>query len=152
MPSWKEMIHRELAQCQYCYKSRGPKVSLQKCAGCKVDLYCSKECQKAAWKTHKVKCALNRRVHALPDEQIDASKALRDFTGKHRPTINETAVRALKVFEDPSRAERDFLMIRVGFHPGSNRLLYAFPMAEDMRGQLNQIKEDDKRVGTSCRA
>jgi hypothetical protein len=60
-----------------------------------------------------VRCALNQRVHALPAEQIYASKALRDFTRKHRPTINETAVRALNVFEDPSRAERDLLMLRL---------------------------------------
>jgi hypothetical protein len=108
-----------------------------------------------------VKCALNQRVHSLPDEHIDASKTLRDFTSKHRPTINETAVRALNVFEDPSRAGRDLLMLRLRPRLDSTRTqtafcvtaanvvpVDAFPMAEDMRGQLKQIKEDDKRVGT----
>ncbi|KAJ7854842.1 hypothetical protein B0H14DRAFT_3136477 [Mycena olivaceomarginata] len=114
-------IYRELTQCQYCYKSKGPKVSLQNVQGAR---------------------SIYIRVHSLPDEHIDASKTLRDFTSKHRPTINETAVRALYVFEDPSRAGRDLLMLRL--RPSSN----AFPMAEDMRGQLKQIKEDDKRVGT----
>ncbi|KAJ7851421.1 hypothetical protein B0H14DRAFT_3866343 [Mycena olivaceomarginata] len=160
MSSKKEKIHRELTECQYCYKSKSPKVSLQKCAGCKVDLNCSKECQKSAWKTHKVKCALNQRVYALPDEQIHASKALRDFTSKHRPTINETAIRALNVFEDPSCAERDLLMIKLRPRLYSTRTqtafcvtaanvvpIDAFPMAEDMRGQLKRIKEDDKQVG-----
>ncbi|KAJ7923714.1 hypothetical protein B0H13DRAFT_1602357, partial [Mycena leptocephala] len=88
-------------------------------------------------------------------------KALRDFTSKHRPTINETAVRALNVFEDPSRAERDLLMIRLRPRLDSTRTqtafcvtatnvvpIDAFPMAEDMRGQLKQMKEDSKRVGT----
>ena len=107
-----------------------------------------------------MKCALNQRVYALPEEQINASKALRDFTSKHRPTINETAVRALNVFEDPSRAERDLLMIKLRPRLYSTRTqtafcvtaanvvpIDAFPMAEDMRGQLKQIK-DDKQVGT----
>ncbi|KAF9477093.1 hypothetical protein BDN70DRAFT_881584 [Pholiota conissans] len=32
-------------------------VDVKKCAKCKVSLYCSKECQKKDWKTHKTRCA-----------------------------------------------------------------------------------------------
>ncbi|KAJ7820959.1 hypothetical protein B0H13DRAFT_1660678 [Mycena leptocephala] len=75
--------------------------------------------------------------------------ALRDFTSKHRPTLNETAVRALNVFVDPSRGEHDLLMIKLKPRLYSTVVpVDVFPMAEDMRGQLKQIKEDDKRFGT----
>ncbi|KAJ7156722.1 hypothetical protein C8R46DRAFT_1114977 [Mycena filopes] len=83
----KQTLRNELTQCQYCFKSKGPGVDLRKCAACKVDLYCSKECQKSAWKTHKSKCALNQRTNAFPVEKEDLLKMLRSFTSKHRPTI-----------------------------------------------------------------
>jgi hypothetical protein len=35
-----ETNRKELTQCQFCYKSRAEGAVLQKCAGCKVDLYC----------------------------------------------------------------------------------------------------------------
>ncbi|KAJ7689951.1 hypothetical protein B0H17DRAFT_1134667 [Mycena rosella] len=37
----KETGCKELTERQYCYKSKGPGVSLQKCGACQVDLYCS---------------------------------------------------------------------------------------------------------------
>lgn len=39
--------------CDNCNKSSG---QLQSCAACKKARYCSRECQKAAWKTHKLHC------------------------------------------------------------------------------------------------
>jgi splicing suppressor protein 51 len=44
--------------CEYCDKTAANAVveRLQQCAGCKLTLYCSKECQKADWKTHKKEC------------------------------------------------------------------------------------------------
>ena len=35
-----ETNRKELTQCQHCYKSRAAGAVLQKCAACKVDLYC----------------------------------------------------------------------------------------------------------------
>ncbi|KAJ7168006.1 hypothetical protein C8R46DRAFT_1094683 [Mycena filopes] len=81
----KQTLRNELTQCQYCHKSKGPGVTLRKCASCEVDIYC----------THKSKCALNQKTNAFPAEQVDALKMLRRFTSKHRPTIAEGGIRAL---------------------------------------------------------
>lgn len=120
----------------------------------------SKACQKSAWKTHKAKCALNQRTDSMPAEKTDALKTLRGFTSKHRPTIAEGGIRAINVLEDPSRAERELLLILVRSRPDSNRLETAyfvtmlsvvpidtFPQAHEMRGQLKQASDDNKRSG-----
>jgi hypothetical protein len=40
-------------RCEFCKKEG---VHLMKCSQCKVADYCSKACQKSAWKSHKVMC------------------------------------------------------------------------------------------------
>jgi len=42
-------------KCSYCAADCG-KASLRKCSSCKLSRYCSRECQKKAWKTHKASC------------------------------------------------------------------------------------------------
>jgi hypothetical protein len=80
----------------------------------------SQPCQRAAWRTHKPKCAINR----AQNQRIGATgtnllKSLRTFTGKHRPTISEVGVRALGVLGDPTRAERDVLLIALSPPPAA---------------------------------
>lgn len=142
-----EPIRKELTQCQYCFKSRAAGVTLQKCAACKIDIYCvcyfgpvwfpisnlfhlvlqSKECQKKAWPTHKSKCKLNRLLASGgPTTQLDVLKNLRAFTSKHRPTIAEASLRALEVCVDPSRAFRDVVVIFLESRSGSTRTETSF--------------------------
>jgi hypothetical protein len=45
-----------LEGCTKCGKHRSASVELLKCARCRMTLYCSAECQKAHWKTHKPDC------------------------------------------------------------------------------------------------
>lgn len=42
-------------ECMGC-RNRVPKELLKKCSACKTVRYCSKECQKKAWRTHKPTC------------------------------------------------------------------------------------------------
>ena len=42
--------------CSVCLKE-----GAKKCSRCKVQLYCSKECQQKDWKNHKTVCKLNKR-------------------------------------------------------------------------------------------
>ena len=43
--------------CMGC-RNRVPKEQLKKCSACKTVRYCSKECQKKAWKIHKRTCKI----------------------------------------------------------------------------------------------
>lgn len=42
-----------LRQCYYCGKPESEQFKLKKCARCSLVVYCSKECQKKHWSTHK---------------------------------------------------------------------------------------------------
>ena len=44
-----------MSACASCKKSP-PAVTLKRCAKCSVTPYCSRECQKADWKSHKKSC------------------------------------------------------------------------------------------------
>ncbi|KAJ7816528.1 hypothetical protein B0H14DRAFT_3877844 [Mycena olivaceomarginata] len=63
--------------------------------------------------------------------RMDMVKRLRALTSKHRPTVVEAGIRALGVLADPTRAERDVLLISRDLRP-----IASFPKSDKMRGQL----------------
>ncbi|KAJ6592527.1 hypothetical protein B0H19DRAFT_1245393 [Mycena capillaripes] len=138
-------VRRELTQCQFCIKSKVSGVALRKDAVLTSVIsvfssdFQSKDCQRSAWKTHEAKCALNQR------------------TKLQMPMI-EGPVSALNVLADPSRAERDVIMISLKPRIGSTCLataftitvisvvpIAAFPTAQEMRSQLKQVSDDSRR-------
>ncbi|KAH7913088.1 hypothetical protein BJ138DRAFT_1003056 [Hygrophoropsis aurantiaca] len=46
---------REMSKCYRCYRT-GLEVKLSACSRCQAAKYCSKECQKADWGSHKEQC------------------------------------------------------------------------------------------------
>ena len=44
------------SKCWFCGKMQGHVGQLRRCGGCKVALYCSRECQRNDWKKHKKTC------------------------------------------------------------------------------------------------
>ncbi|KAK7943092.1 MYND domain protein, partial [Apiospora aurea] len=51
-------------ECNACKKTG---IDLKKCSKCQTTLYCSRDCQKADWKSHKKVCNSNAQNH-LPDK------------------------------------------------------------------------------------
>ena len=45
--------------CQFC----GTGDAKKRCSACKCELYCNRECQKAAWKKHQLVCRLIGKEH-----------------------------------------------------------------------------------------
>ncbi|RDX52841.1 hypothetical protein OH76DRAFT_129706 [Lentinus brumalis] len=64
-----------LRRCQECGQAQDAEHRLQRCAGCFHILYCSKTCQKKAWKTHKLLCSTNagiiERSDSIPQPQLE---------------------------------------------------------------------------------
>ncbi|KIK51458.1 hypothetical protein GYMLUDRAFT_252067 [Collybiopsis luxurians FD-317 M1] len=58
----KERIRKEMEQCMECGQRKTRANLLMKCGRCKVDTYCSKECQKRTWALHKDRCKQNQGV------------------------------------------------------------------------------------------
>ena len=48
--------------CACCGAENGNGASLKQCAGCKIPFYCSKECQKSDWSSHKELCKATRQL------------------------------------------------------------------------------------------
>lgn len=126
----------------------------------------SRECQKAAWPTHKTKCRLNTRAEQLPAGMlslVDAKlKALRAFTSKHRPTLCECGIRALELGISLANCEHEFLLVRVRERPGWKKAELSFvvegtgparydwlapQLAAEMQVVRRQADESNKRTG-----
>ena len=54
--------------CAKCHKNQAD-VSLKRCGKCHNQWYCSRECQKADWKTHKVSCGSSQQSNAQTKPQ-----------------------------------------------------------------------------------
>ncbi|EIW60819.1 uncharacterized protein TRAVEDRAFT_64172 [Trametes versicolor FP-101664 SS1] len=72
--------------CGYCWKYESDlpaNTKLKRCVGCSVALYCSRDCQKAAWATHKRLCRPSDSESApnsLPNQLAGHSTPLELFT------------------------------------------------------------------------
>ena len=56
--------------CSFCFIETE---ALKKCSGCKVDQYCSKDCQAASWKkTHKHECVILKKLSRIPPTAVRA--------------------------------------------------------------------------------
>ncbi|OCH84731.1 hypothetical protein OBBRIDRAFT_829312 [Obba rivulosa] len=130
-----EKIRKLLTQCQYCFKSRGHEVKLYRCSECSNELYCSKQCQTAAWPSHKKICKRSR----LPEREANKRKALNDFIRKHSYTIAVAGTRALELWLDFLRAERDVLLIFLRSRPGSPRPEKAFYCVEATEWPIDEF-------------
>ncbi|KIK63366.1 hypothetical protein GYMLUDRAFT_241858 [Collybiopsis luxurians FD-317 M1] len=109
-----EPLRRQLDQCTECYTSHSVWKPLQKCSGCLIAKYCSRECQKKAWPAHKPTCERNRNNQAnWSSERHLAMSALRKFVVKHRPSIAKAALQAFRLQSQPQQALHNFLAIYV---------------------------------------
>ncbi|KAI0076487.1 hypothetical protein K474DRAFT_1662839 [Panus rudis PR-1116 ss-1] len=110
---------------------------------------------------HKEKCKLNRRCLDVGDDLAAENALLRAFTGKHRPVIADSAIRALDIQKEPSRAKTHFLLIRLRKRSGRLRTETAYfvmdaevvpyaavpePKRTEMQRQLKLAFENQKRA------
>ncbi|KAJ6453972.1 hypothetical protein C8R45DRAFT_1192431 [Mycena sanguinolenta] len=84
--------------CENCTIRR---VDLRRCAGCGVVRYCSKECQKAHWKSHKVDCVKNtelqKKAEALGPDYSEKLKAIGKWSDQLSIPIGAASMSALNV-------------------------------------------------------
>ncbi|KAF7332716.1 hypothetical protein MKEN_00155000 [Mycena kentingensis (nom. inval.)] len=68
------------AKCEHCLLSQREKGGkLSRCKACSVAVYCGKECQEAAWPTHKAGCKLHRQKAVEVAEKSGIPSGYADF-------------------------------------------------------------------------
>jgi hypothetical protein len=69
----------DTASCQVCEKGKAEGIKLSFCIACRSVSYCSRACQKADWKTHKIICKVlnvgDAKQIGLADHQVRAEAA-----------------------------------------------------------------------------
>lgn len=75
-----ETLRKGLTQCQRCFKSRGSGVTLSKCSGCNVELYCVCPSLTTSWTRYRFTTAFCRaksvrRLLGLPTKKSAGSIA-----------------------------------------------------------------------------
>ncbi|EKM52946.1 uncharacterized protein PHACADRAFT_210709 [Phanerochaete carnosa HHB-10118-sp] len=105
--------------CQQCQRRKGAGVKLSRCTGCKYMLYCSKECQRAAWPFHKRMCGIARACTAEHGEE--RTRSLDAFVARHRDTLFNITFWVLEGDQDMANTENKVLWITVKPRPEPTR-------------------------------
>ncbi|KAJ7209446.1 hypothetical protein B0H12DRAFT_1157890 [Mycena haematopus] len=117
--------------CENCTVRR---VDLRRCAGCGVVRYCSRECQKAHWKTHKVDCLTNvemqKKAEALGPDYSQKLKAIGKWSDELSIPIGAASVSALNVMGRRENIDDYVLIIYVEFLGSSAKAPYTHDVVD----------------------
>ncbi|KAG2099108.1 hypothetical protein BD769DRAFT_1008092 [Suillus cothurnatus] len=88
-------------RCMYCNTDVG-RDKVKTCGRCRLVRYCSKECQVASWKTHKLRCNQNLRESLANDPASNAlNTALSKWINNWRDELHNWAIWAMDLANSP---------------------------------------------------
>ncbi|RDX46261.1 hypothetical protein OH76DRAFT_1407172 [Lentinus brumalis] len=131
MPTDTGSVKRMSRKCNSCYVT-GDEKQLFSCSRCRSQAYCSKECQKADWKTHKKMCQNNGLLESVLKEHestpmglfdrltlvdgmsmYELDQRLEKWVRWHSGTLMAATVQALRLPEDVTRAHTHLLYVKL---------------------------------------
>lgn len=132
-----------------CANSTCDKAGVHLCAGCGEEIYCSKDCQKAHWQSHKVQCqnALRPKAAVSSSQSFDALsvKQLKNVMKAKAGTFD--AIKRTKILEQLDHIiERPALIKFVSEHiqPAEVDKLLATPESSS-KAQASRPSEPKKK-------
>lgn len=119
---------RGVRVCDTCGSIEQPTIKFRLCGGCMTTNYCSQECQRKHWPSHKQICqhtvaqvaaTKQQPISAdYPDENI--AKLLRRFTSQHTALLGWAGFQALQLKRVPSNVRQSALLIELTPRPSSD--------------------------------
>ncbi|KAH7905628.1 hypothetical protein BJ138DRAFT_1094953 [Hygrophoropsis aurantiaca] len=117
-------VERRCFTCGACE----PQKKLFRCSGCQQIWYCSKRCQAAEWKTHKISCReIRREREALDALQYSGFGNIQRSADWMKCRIgsfganNSVPMHALGMQRDPSRGRTHIIFYNVEYTPRASR-------------------------------
>ncbi|TFY56451.1 hypothetical protein EVJ58_g7635 [Rhodofomes roseus] len=92
--------------------------AFSRCKGCNIGEYCSKECQKQAWPSHRTSCQksqTDRRM--LNDEQRELWDDLQRWAARHRTPLYHGMLAAFDLERRPQAHETHWLGVHLKYLP-----------------------------------
>ncbi|XP_042878972.1 putative protein MSS51 homolog, mitochondrial isoform X2 [Penaeus japonicus] len=91
--------------CHACFEMPSQKCFLKRCAQCQLVSYCSKQCQKKDWSSHKHFCQANKvdggkNVFSQAKLKVHDKKSWQEFRNCLQVAANINLQRRLDIFED----------------------------------------------------
>ncbi|KDR79798.1 hypothetical protein GALMADRAFT_241879 [Galerina marginata CBS 339.88] len=120
-----------------CY-TRAIDVTLKACARCKSIRYCSRDCQSAHWKTHKVWCNYYIQLaeelakadaeggdYGLPPglTLLELDQTLEKWVKLYNNLLTAATIHALSLPKDIKRARSYLLRVKISYRPDNNGVL-----------------------------
>ncbi|KAJ6572130.1 hypothetical protein B0H19DRAFT_1256040 [Mycena capillaripes] len=118
--------------CRTC-GAREPLVTLLKCNNCKYIYYCSRECQRAHWKHHKVECremvATQEKIERMSLNDPNGVKLATDWSlwcNSNHDATQFGMIHALGLHRNPQRGRTHIVVKKVEYVPTASKLKHRF--------------------------
>jgi len=157
--------HRECDNCGKTETALTGRFSL--CAQCKIVQYCSKDCQRSHWASHKAVCQVTAQTVARVQHEAQSNKEdypsdqlpkyLRKFCSHHASLLAWVAYQALELRRMPANIRSKSLLIEIEFDPSAPQRFKLVDTHFVPRSYLSQyadptIVNDVSRRESRCRA
>ncbi|EKM58660.1 uncharacterized protein PHACADRAFT_88732 [Phanerochaete carnosa HHB-10118-sp] len=156
-PSHPTPKQRGYRMCDSCGTIEQPNTRFRLCGGCMTTQYCSQECQKSHWASHKAICQhtssqiSTSKQHAMGtgiDE--DVVRGLRKFTSAHSTLLGWAGFQALQLKRMPSNVRQQALLVELNYRPSSDSLR-RFSVKATHLVPRTYVTDNDPLVGEDIR-
>ncbi|KAJ7512401.1 hypothetical protein B0H11DRAFT_2182743 [Mycena galericulata] len=134
--------------CRTC-GAREPLITLSRCNNCKYIYYCSKDCQRAHWKYHKVECRemaeVQKKIEAMSVTDPEGAKRAADWSlwcNSNHDATQAGMIHALGLHRNPERGRTHIVFKQVEYVPTASKLKHKFRVLACGVFRLKDVLQD----------
>ncbi|KZT02259.1 uncharacterized protein LAESUDRAFT_815458 [Laetiporus sulphureus 93-53] len=145
----KQRGYRVCDQCGAVEQPSGSRFRL--CGGCMTTQYCSQDCQKTHWPSHKAICQHTAGQIAAAKQPGDVDenlvKNLRKFVSAHSTLLGWAGFQALQLKRLPANVRQNALLIELSYRPSASDSLHRFTIKNTHIVPRTYVTDNDPLVG-----